>query len=546
VTVPETGVVPSPEPVEPQGGDAPKRRISPLAGLVFLAGLVLTGTLAWVSFTIHDHNEDRLLHLQLRQAGSVVAEAIPSIQLPLTSAAALAEATNGDPGQFQSYVTPFVGGSGPFVSASLWRVAGTTATQVALVGTSPSLSQTPGRLQTFLSDSRREPGTLAVMSLLDRSPASIAYAAPTAVPTDPWVVLAERALPANRKLNVTKNSAFSQLNYAIYLGTKTTAENLLGTSVARLPLSGRTATVSVPFGSSAITLVATPNEELGGTLLARLPWIVGAAGIILSLLAGVVADYLVRRRRQAEWLASENRRMYSEQRSIAAVLQHALLPQVLPEVDGVETAIRYVAGGEGADVGGDWYDIIPIDDNHFVFVLGDVSGRGVEAATIMARLHFAIRAYAIAGDSPVGILTKLGRLLSIEGDRCFATILCGLADVSGHTITLVNAGHPPLLLLNGRTAEFIRTTIFPPIGVQEASDYVAEHVTVPPGGTIVAFTDGLVERRGETIDTGLERLRALSTENHLPLDDLLTKILTESAVAGYHDDTAILAVRWKT
>jgi serine phosphatase RsbU (regulator of sigma subunit) len=238
--------------------------------------------------------------------------------------------------------------------------------------------------------------------------------------------------------------------------------------------------------------------------------------------------------------------MYSEQRSIAEVLQHALLPQVLPEISGVETAIRYVAGGEGTDVGGDWYDVIPLDDTHFLFVLGDVSGRGVEAATIMARLHFAIRAYAVQGDAPQAILAKLGGLLSIERDQCFATILCGLVDVTGHAITLVNAGHPPLLLLNGKTADFIRTTVFPPVGVENTTPYESVDVAVPEGATIVAFTDGLVERRGETIETGLERLRALTIDDPLPLDDLLDRVLTESTAAGYHDDTAILAVRWKT
>ena len=214
----------------------------------------------------------------------------------------------------------------------------------------------------------------------------------------------------------------------------------------QFPLPGQRGHGVGPFGDTAITLVATPNGELGGTLLGPpAPGSSSCAGALLALAAAVVTDYLVRRRRQAEWLASENRRMYSEQRSIAEVLQHALLPQVLPEIAGVETAIRYVAGGEGTDVGGDWYDVIPLDHTHFVFVLGDVSGRGVEAATIMARLHFAIRAYAIQGDPPEEILGKLGRLLSIERDRSFATILCALVDVAGQPITLVNAGHPPLL-----------------------------------------------------------------------------------------------------
>ena len=235
--------------------------------------------------------------------------------------------------------------------------------------------------------------------------------------------------------------------------------------------------------------------------------------------------------------------MYSEQRSISEVLQHALLPAFLPPVAGVETAVRYVAGGKG-DVGGDWYDVIPLDADSFVFVLGDVSGRGVEAATIMARMHFAIRAYAVQGDSPAEILDKLGLLLDLERDASFATVLCGRVDVAAHSITLVNAGHPPLFLLNGATGHFVTTPVGPPVGVRATTRYQAHTFAVPRGATVLAFTDGLVERRGEIIDVGLDRLRALTVERPSDLDGLLTRVLTGSMESGYDDDTAILAVRW--
>jgi hypothetical protein len=522
---------------------APRRRPSPLSGLVLLVGLVLTGSLTWATSSIHDHNEDRLLDVELHQAATVVSAALPAIQIPLSSAAELAAATDGNPQRFRAYMTSYTTGTGPFASASLWRVGPGAPTMVVVVGAPPELATTPGA-DAFLAGAQGSQ-SLAILNLLDQPHPGIGYAAAPPGASSPWVVYGERILPTDRKLTVTRNSAFSQLNYALYLGRSTKVTDLLEASSNEFPLQGPSASVSVPFGNTHITIVATPNSELGGTLLARLPLIVLVLGTLLALAAAVVTDYLVRRRRQAEWLASENRRMYSEQRSIAEVLQHALLPQVLPEMAGVETAIRYVAGGEGTNVGGDWYDVIPVDATHFLFVLGDVSGRGVEAATIMARLHFAIRAYAVQGDGPQEIVGKLGRLLSIERDRAFATILCGLVDVSGHTISLVNAGHPPLLLLNGKTGEFIRTTVFPPVGVEDSTPYQATDVVVPEGATVVAFTDGLVERRGETIDAGLARLRALATVGPLALDDLLTKVLTESTAAGYHDDTAILAVRWK-
>jgi serine phosphatase RsbU (regulator of sigma subunit) len=533
------------DPDAPPPGDAtPRRRRPQWASVVVLAaGLALTGVLAWGTYVIHDHNEDRLLNLQLRQAGSVVSEAIPSIQIPLASAADIAVATSGDPTQFRTFMGPFLGPKGRFVSASLWRVGAGAPAQVAVAGAAPRLAASSPAADALLRGAQRS-RVLTVQGLLGTSQPRIAYAsAPTTAPS-PWVVYAEAAVPANRKLKVTRNSAFSELTYALYLGRTTKAADLLGSSSSVLPVPGRTAMLSVPFGTSAITLVGAPNGELGGTLLARLTWIVGSVGVALSVVAATVAGHLVRRRKRAEELADENRRLYSEQRSIAQVLQHSLMPQAVPSIAGVETGFRYIAGTRGVDIGGDWYDVVPLDESRFIFVLGDVSGRGIEAATVMARLHFAIRAYIVQGDAPEEILGKLGRLLDLERDGSFATILCVLVDVGRHEITVVNAGHPPLLLVNGKAAEFVRTEVFPPVGVRESTSYEAVSLTVPSGATIMAFTDGLVERRGESIDRGLERLRALTAERPLALDDLLTKVVDEATTGGCDDDTAILAVRW--
>lgn len=116
--------------------------------------------------------------------------------------------------------------------------------------------------------------------------------------------------------------------------------------------------------------------------------------------------------------------------------------------------------------------------------------------------------------------------------------------MAAHSITLVNAGHPPLLVLNGSAGHFVTTPVGPPVGVRATTRYRARTIEVPRGATVLAFTDGLIERRGEIIDIGLERLRDLTAERPTDLDGLLTKILTESMESGYDDDTAILAVRW--
>ena len=169
---------------------------------------------------------------------------------------------------------------------------------------------------------------------------------------------------------------------------------------------------------------------------------------------------------------------------------------------------RYVAGMKSMDIGGDWYDVIRRDDDHFLFVVGDVSGRGVRAATIMASLHYSIRAYAAEGDLPATILAKLCRLLDVDRDGHFATILAGYVDVDRREVTLASAGHFAPLLMSRDKTDYVDIVTGLPIGIGTSPTYPTVTFTVPPHGTLLAFTDGLVERRGESLDAGLKRLRA--------------------------------------
>ena len=182
--------------------------------------------------------------------------------------------------------------------------------------------------------------------------------------------------------------------------------------------------------------------------------------------AGSAADRAPDRRREgAERLALEVSDLYLEQRSVADTLQRALLPQRLPAIPGVEIAVRYVAGASGVDIGGDWCDVVQLDDHRFVFIVDDVSGRGVRAAAVMAALQFAGRAYAQEGYSPAMILERLSRSVDIERDDHFATVLCGLADVTARTLVLASAGHLPPPILSGGDARFAAIKSGPPVGL---------------------------------------------------------------------------------
>jgi serine phosphatase RsbU (regulator of sigma subunit) len=164
----------------------------------------------------------------------------------------------------------------------------------------------------------------------------------------------------------------------------------------------------------------------------------------------------------------------------------------------------------------------------------------------MASLRFAIRAYAAQSDPPELILNKLTHLVNVADDGQLATVLCALVDPEQGEITVTSAGHlPPLLLSNG-DGRFIDAEVGLPIGVETGSRYASTTVGVVPGAgtTLMAFTDGLVEVRGESIDEGLERLRRAAAGDHGPLSDLLTRLVSELGGGSSDDDIAIVGVRW--
>ena len=149
-----------------------------------------------------------------------------------------------------------------------------------------------------------------------------------------------------------------------------------------------------------------------------------------------MTERLVRRRTHAERLAQQNARLFSEQRSVAQTLQHSLLPEELPEFPGLELAVRYVAGVDGVEIGGDWYDVIGVDDGHIDRRRGRrVGPRPCGPPRSWRRCATRSARTSAEGDGPAAILVKLSKLISVDQDGHFATVLCGLVDVADHTVT---------------------------------------------------------------------------------------------------------------
>ena len=185
----------------------------------------------------------------------------------------------------------------------------------------------------------------------------------------------------------------------------------------------------------------------------------------------------------------------------------------MPQFDRAELAALYLPGSSEASVGGDWYDAIALDDTTIGLVIGDVVGRGVRAASAMGQLRNAVRAYLLEGYGPAQTLARVNRLLDTLGGG-FATLACLCVDTETGALRYANAGHPPPLIVgpDGAT-RWLEGGLAPPIGAAREIAYREAEDAIPAGGALVLYTDGLVERRGEPIDTGLGRLAEAAADS---------------------------------
>jgi PAS domain S-box-containing protein len=245
-------------------------------------------------------------------------------------------------------------------------------------------------------------------------------------------------------------------------------------------------------------------------------------------------------------LAIRRAQLHEEEHRIAVELQRGLIPQSLPEVRGVELSASYEVAGIGVQVGGDWYDAFAMPHGRLGVVVGDVTGRGIRAASAMGQLRTLTRAFALAEGghrSPGEALTLLNRHQLALGDEHLFTIVYAVIDPEDGTIAWANGGHPPPLL---RAADGVCTYLDGGDGLMGVEDnpYETFERRLAPDSTIVLYTDGLIERRGESLDAGLERLvqgASSGPEEPESLRDHLLAWLLEPTTQRYDDVTAVVA-----
>jgi PAS domain S-box-containing protein len=240
------------------------------------------------------------------------------------------------------------------------------------------------------------------------------------------------------------------------------------------------------------------------------------------------------------------RTRYEREHEIAKTLQQALLPKELPEVEPVELAVRYIARGAGVEVGGDWYDALELPNGHLAMMVGDVSGRGLQAGAVMGQLRMAARAYALESHDPVTVLERIDELLQQVDPFQMATLIYVIFDPVAFEIHFVSAGHPPPLILSpDGSASFVDHPPSVPLGVAWQVRRPEIVASVEPGATLILYTDGLVERRGESIEDGLSKLKGAAEAAPEGVDPLLDHLIDSLVDEVAEDDVALLAVSFR-
>ncbi|WP_432118759.1 SpoIIE family protein phosphatase [Streptomyces sp. bgisy032] len=255
---------------------------------------------------------------------------------------------------------------------------------------------------------------------------------------------------------------------------------------------------------------------------------------ILTSLSGLIAQAL------------DRARLYDAKHRLVRELQRALLPRALPRLAGLEVAARYLPAGHGIEVGGDFFDLLRLNDTTAAAVIGDVEGHSVAAAALMGQVRTAIHAHATAGAAPDEVLARTNRLLADLDSELLVSCLYAHLDLARHRASLASAGHvPPLLRPTGSPAGVLDVEPGPLLGIATDADYPVTTVPLRPGTTLALYTDGLVELPGTDVTRTTAALAAhLDAARHQDLEELIDRLVRHATPTGRHtDDIAVLLLR---
>ncbi|MFI9803718.1 SpoIIE family protein phosphatase [Streptomyces sp. NPDC052301] len=254
---------------------------------------------------------------------------------------------------------------------------------------------------------------------------------------------------------------------------------------------------------------------------------------VMTSLAGLIAQAL------------DRARLYDAKHDLAHSLQQALLPRTLPTVPGLGVAARYLPATRGMDIGGDFYDLIPLGDTAVAAVIGDVQGHDAAAAALMGQVRTAVHAHSALGIDPGQVLSRTNRLLTDLEPDLFTSCLYACIDLVGRRVTMADAGHPPpLVRLPDRETRPVDVLPGPPLGIDPGAVFPVTELTLTPGLLLAFYTDGLVETPGVDLDDSIADLaHRLAWADDRDLDLLIDALVrTGGPSAQRTDDIALLVL----
>ncbi|MDU0289938.1 SpoIIE family protein phosphatase [Saccharothrix longispora] len=254
---------------------------------------------------------------------------------------------------------------------------------------------------------------------------------------------------------------------------------------------------------------------------------------------GIGRDVTERRRAEAE-----RELLLQREREIAETLQRSLLPPELPKLARLAVSARYLPAAAHGQIGGDWYEVLPVDDTVVAVSVGDVVGKGPTAAAVMGQLRSALAGYLLDRHSPAAALDRLDAFARRTPGAVGSTCACVTVDWSTGQLCWASAGHPPVLLVSPDGASFVTGDAGAVLGADDGMPYRDHAVRLPVGGSAVLYTDGLVERRADVLDAGLARLAEVAGKSHAsPPDELADEVVSALLADGQADDVALVVLR---
>ncbi|HET7530981.1 MAG TPA: PP2C family protein-serine/threonine phosphatase [Mycobacteriales bacterium] len=529
-------------------GRAPRARaLRPVTLIALLIALAASAVAAWGVHAVVTDQEHRLLKERANELNLVLTSAIAPLTTSLANQGALLQATHGSRDAYEESASAAVDQSAKTSSQPVsfaWVRQQKGGSGWVVVGAAGSALQrgqviTDQRARTF-DRALRTP--LMVPTPLIGNNRILGFAlGPPAAPPD-TVLYRESPLGPLRAPPQASTAPFAELDLVIYNSAKPAKGMALAATRTDLPLTGYVVNTPLKVGAETWDVSTRAKKPLTGGFAHDAWWVVLLIALFASLLIALVIETAARRRDDA--LA-----MYATEHEVAETLQRSLLPK-LPTIDGLELAARYIAGGRGQEVGGDWYDAFPVDGDRVGIAVGDVIGHDLAAASAMAQIRAVLRAYAVGGDSPSSVINRLDHLIDALGLTQLVTVIYGVLDPpaadGSRRFTYANAGHlAPLVRRPGGDVQHLiggeSVVIGAPIEIQHGEG----EQTFVAGTTLVLFTDGLVEVPGRPLDDTMQEL--CDTVAEISADESLEavcdRILAMTEDRSLRDDIALLTIR---